>query len=97
MFMTLEKNLEDDFAVMKFWFGWKKQFPNLYVVAARVFARPVSSASSDRVFSVLNLFVGKKLSLLCSLLVDDMIVERSYYTRIMQYIELQSDRRFLNK
>ena len=57
----------------------KKQFPNLYAVAARVLATPVSSASSERVFSVPKLVADDKWSRRCSSVVDDMIVVRSLH------------------
>ena len=39
-----------------------KRFPNPFSVAARVFATPMSSAASKRVFSTLKLFVDENRS-----------------------------------
>lgn len=77
---TDRKNLvSDGFAVMKFWHDRKKQFPSLHAVAARIYATPVSSAASERVFSVLKLVVDERRSRMSTSLIDDTIVIRSLY------------------
>ena len=73
------KFLEDDFEVMRYWHERKAQFPLLFTLAARVFATPVSSASSERVFSALKLLVSEKRSFLTSSLIDDVIALRSLH------------------
>ena len=47
--------LGDNFTIMEFWYNRKAQFPNLYAIAARIYAIPVSSAAKERVFSALKL------------------------------------------
>ncbi len=69
--------LGDNFTIMEFWYNRKAQFPNLYAIATRIYATPVSSAASDRVFSALKLLFDDKRSRLGTSLVDDMIVVRS--------------------
>ena len=49
----------------------RKIVPNLYAVAASVFATPVSSAAIEIIFSVLKLVVDDKRSRLFSSLVGD--------------------------
>ena len=74
-----KKFIEDDFAVVRFWYDRKKEFPHLFAISVRLYATPVSSASSERVFSALKLLVDEKRSNLRSSLIDDMIVIRSLH------------------
>ncbi len=61
--------MRGDFSIMHFWYNRKSQFPNLYAVAARIFATPVSSAASERVFSALKILVDEQQSSLGTSLV----------------------------
>ncbi len=74
-----EEFLFDDYAVMKSWYGRRKQFSNFVCSSCRVFTTPVSSASSERVFSTLKLIVDEKRSRVNFPLIDDMIVVRSLH------------------
>ena len=76
---TRKEFIEEDFSVMKFWHDKKKQFRNLFAVAARLFATPVLPAASERVFSALKLFVDEKRSRSSTDLMDDMIVVRAFH------------------
>ena len=73
---TRENFVTDDFAVVKFLHDRKIQFPNLFHVAARIYATAVSSSSSERVFSFLILIVDDTRSRLSDPLIDDIIVIR---------------------
>ena len=64
---------------MRYWHELKTQFPLLFIIAARVFATPVSSASSERVFSALKLLVSEKRSCLARSLIDNIIALRSIH------------------
>lgn len=46
--------LSSSISVMEFWYERKNRFPMLYKVAHRALATPVSSSSSERVFSTLK-------------------------------------------
>ena len=74
--------MRDDFSIMHFWYNRKSQFSNLYAVAARIFAKPVSYAASERVFSALKLLADEQRSRLGTSLVEDMLVVRSLYKMI---------------
>ena len=74
-----QKVLNDDYAVLRFWHERKNQFPNIFSVALRIYAIPVSSAESERVFSALQLVVNEKRSTLSSSLIDDIMVIRSLH------------------
>ncbi len=74
-----KKFVEEDFAVVRFWYLREQQLPNLFAISARIYATPVSSPSSERVFSVLKLLVDDKRSNIRSWLIQDMIVIRSLY------------------
>ena len=76
---TRRKLIEKDYAVMKFWNDRKTALPTLFAVAARIFAKPVSSAASERVFSALKLVVHDKSSRLTNKTIEDIIVIRSLY------------------
>ena len=54
------KFLEDDFEVIRYWHKRKTQFLLLLTIAAWVFATPVPSASSERLFSAVKLLVSEK-------------------------------------
>ena len=71
------KFLKDDFEVMRYWHERKAHFPLLFTISARVFATPVSSASSEREFSALKLLVSEKRSCLTSSLIDYIFALRS--------------------
>ena len=74
-----QKFLNDDCAVLRFWHERKNQLPNVFYVALRIHAIPVSSAASERVFSALQLLVNEKRSTLSTSLIDDMIAIRSLH------------------
>ena len=44
---TVRKFIEDDYAVMNFWYDRKTAVPTLFAVEARIFATPISSAASE--------------------------------------------------
>ena len=69
--------ISGSFSVMNFWFECKKMFPMLYKVSLRVFAPPVSSSSSERVFSALKNLVSAERCRLCTWSIQDIIVARS--------------------
>ena len=73
------KFIQDDFSVMRFWYDRRAQYLFLYAVAARIYATPVSSSSSERLFSALKLLVEEKRSRLSNYVVDDMILVSSLY------------------
>lgn len=52
--------LEDVFSVVRHWYEQRTQFSNLYGIVVRIFATPVSSCASERVFCTLKLFVNEK-------------------------------------
>ena len=68
---------QDKFAIIKFWYEKRNQFPKLYKMALRIFATPVSSAGSERVFSVLKKMVPASRSTLSSDIIEDIVVIRS--------------------
>ena len=77
---TRKEFLADESCVVKCWYAQRMKFPNLFALAVRVFATPVSSCTSERVFSTLKIFVDEKRSHLSTSLVDDMIVIHSLHT-----------------
>ena len=76
---TRRKFMEDDYAVMKFWYDCKTALSTLFPVAERIFATPVSSAASERVFSALKLAVRDKYSRLTNRTIEDIVVILSLY------------------
>ena len=74
---TRRKFIEEDYADMKSWYDRKIALPRLFAVGARIFATPVSSAASERVFSALK--VHDKSSRLTNKTIEDIIVIRSLY------------------
>ena len=54
--------LEDDLFLVKYWYEQRPQFLNLYGIAVDIFATPKYSCASERVFSILKLFVNEKWS-----------------------------------
>ena len=76
---TQKEFSEDDFSVVNFWHDKKKQFPNLFAVATRLFASPMASAASDCIFSTLKLFVDEKRSSLSTSIIDDMMVVDAFH------------------
>ena len=70
---------KDNFAVIEFWYSRKNQYPHIFNVAARIYATPVSSASSERVFSTLKHVVDDKRARMSSNLIDDIIAIRSLH------------------
>ena len=79
IFQARKSFLEDDFSVMNFWYNRKTQFPQLFATATRVYATPVSSSASERVFSSLKLLVNDKRSRLNTLMLYAMIAVRSLH------------------
>jgi len=71
-----ESAMQDDYFAVKFWYDRKRSFPKLYAVAMRVYATPVSSCGSERVFSTLNKLVSKDRTSLTPRTIQDIIVMR---------------------
>lgn len=69
--------LADDFAVIKFWSDNRRRFPMMYKVAHRVYAIPVSSAASERVFSAVSHIVTDDRSYIGASVLEDLTVSRS--------------------
>ena len=57
--------------------GMEGKIPNTFSVALRIYAIPVPSAASERIFSALQLLVNEKRSTLSPSLFDAMIVIQS--------------------
>lgn len=69
--------VNDSFAVVRFWYNRRGQFPKLYRVAMKVLATPVSSSSSERVFSTLKKLVTSDRVRLSGQNVENILVARS--------------------
>lgn len=67
----------DPFASIRFWHKHKASFPGLFAVARRVFATPVTSCSSERVFSAVNRIVSRDRASMNPTTLEDIIVIRS--------------------
>ncbi|KAI0563666.1 zinc finger BED domain containing protein [Gracilaria domingensis] len=75
---TVKKEGEDHKTkLVKFWISQSALYPDLSKVALRLYATPVSSASSERNFSAVNRIVTADRSKLKSNLVEDMLYLRS--------------------
>ena len=74
-----QKFLKDGYAILRFWHERKNQFPNIFSVALQIYAKPVSSTASERVFLALQLLVNEKCCTLRPSLTDNMILIRSLY------------------
>ena len=64
---------------MRYWHERKTQFSLLFTIAARIFATPVSSVSSERLFSAVKLLGSEKLYCLTSSIIGDIISLSSLY------------------
>ena len=73
--------VEDGFTVARFWYEKRNKFPILHQVALRVLATPVSSASSERVFSSLKKLVTSDRSRLSAKNIEDILVARSLLSK----------------
>lgn len=51
--------MDDDFAAVKFWYRRKVTFPKMFKVDYDVFATPVRSYASERVFFELNRIISQ--------------------------------------
>lgn len=66
----LAEGLTDGDGVLRFWMQHQKLYSNLAQVDFRIFAIPVSSASSERYFSVVNHILSPKRNRLSSLTLE---------------------------
>lgn len=78
--LEMEENyMMDDFFPIRFWKERQNTFPYLYRLACRVFATPVSSCTSERVFSTVKNIVTTDRSRLTSEALEDIVVLRSFH------------------
>ena len=68
--------MDNRFAVVKFWISNYKAFSALQSVVLRVFATPVSSCASERVFSVTNKLEKKERNHISQQQIQNIIVVR---------------------
>lgn len=69
--------LSDPFSCIRFWHTHKGAFPNIFKVALRVYATPVSSCASERVFRAVNRIVTRDRAGLNMTTLEDIILVRS--------------------
>lgn len=77
-----KKFMKDSFSAIRFWYERKSTFPNLYNVAFRVFATPLTSCASERVFSGLKKDVGNDRSNLTAKHIEHLTLVRSLFSTI---------------
>lgn len=68
---------EDPFASIKFWEKHRGAYPEIFRVARRVFATPVTSCSSERVFRAVNRVVTRDRASISPSMLEDIVVLRS--------------------
>lgn len=69
--------MDDNFAVVLFLHHQKSSYPKLFALCRRVYATPVSSCSSERVFSTVNRIVSKDGASLSPKTLEKIVVLRS--------------------
>ena len=67
----------DPFATVRFWHNHRSSYPDLYKDAQRLYAIPVSSCASERVFSAVNRIVTRDRAKLSSSALEENVVVRS--------------------
>ena len=67
----------DPFAAIRFWHNHRSSYPDLYKVAQRLYAIPVSSCASERVFSAVNRIITRDRAILSSKALEEIVVVRS--------------------
>jgi len=68
---------KDHFATFRFWVSHKSKFPTLFEVCIRMYSIPVSSCSSERVFSAVERIVSNDRSRLDSDILHNIVLVRS--------------------
>lgn len=74
-----ESYMNDNFFPVRFWKERQSSFPLLFRLACRVYATPVSSCTSERVFSTVKNIVTSDRSRLTSEALENIVVLRSFY------------------
>lgn len=77
--------------LIKFWVGQEHIYPDLAKVSFRIFATPVSSASSERNFSAVNRILTSDRSRLDSSLLEDLMYARSAVQRDFPFSDNTED------